>query len=62
MRTKLTARRLQAIIEALTARTAGELDIEGDEDTPSREDYDAALNWALEEEDRRKSRNRPTPA
>jgi hypothetical protein len=55
MRQRLNQTGLRAIIEALTARTAGEIDVE-EGDAPSREDYEAALDWALEEEQRRSAR------
>ena len=53
MASRLTARRLDAIIEAFIFRTAGE--IECDEALPQREDYEAALEWALSKLDQRKS-------
>jgi hypothetical protein len=56
MRQRLNQTGLRAIIEALTARTAGEIDVEEGDDAPSREDYEAALDWALEEEQRRSDR------
>lgn len=53
MRSRLTARKLKAIIEALLSRTAGEIDVGGDLDSPSIEDYEQALEWALEQVERR---------
>ncbi|MBY3155235.1 hypothetical protein HFO56_23210 [Rhizobium laguerreae] len=52
---RLTIRRLEAIVEALTARTAGEIDVE-DDGAPTREDYDEAMDWALAEIGRRRDR------
>jgi hypothetical protein len=52
---RLTLRRLEAIVEALGSRTAGEIDVE-DEDAPTRDDYEEALDWALAEIARRRSR------
>lgn len=54
MRSRLTIRRLRAIIESLIARTAGEIDLVDDPEHLTPEDYDAALRWALEEEYRRR--------
>lgn len=54
MASRLTTRRLDAIIEALVFRTAGEIESEEDGLPPRREDYEAALEWALSELDRRK--------
>ncbi|MCZ7862680.1 hypothetical protein O9X98_14995 [Agrobacterium salinitolerans] len=54
MASRLTTRRLDAIVEALVFRTAGEIEGEDDGDLPQREDYEAALEWALSELDRRK--------
>lgn len=54
MRSRLTYRKLCAIIEALTARMAGEIDVSEDPDAPRPVDYEAALSWALEEEARRR--------
>jgi hypothetical protein len=56
MRKRLSQNSLRAIVEALTARTAGEIDVEEGAGAPSREDYEAALDWALEEEERRRDR------
>ena len=57
MRRNLSLRKLHAIIEALTARAAGEIDVSVDHCAPRPEDYDAALTWALEEiAKRRRSR------
>lgn len=42
MTRRFTRRELQAIEEALSSRTAGEMDIEDDPDAPRREDYDTA--------------------
>ncbi|MCS4088617.1 hypothetical protein [Rhizobium sp. BK176] len=56
MSPRLTVRRLEAIVEALTARTAGDLDIE-DEGAPTRDDYEAALDWALAEIGSRKTKS-----
>lgn len=53
MRSRLTKRKLRAIIEALTARTAGGIDLYADPDAPRPADYEAALLWALDEESRR---------
>jgi hypothetical protein len=58
MRQRLSRGKLRAIIEALTARTAGEIDVVEDPDAPRPEDYDAALSWALAEIDRRQPRCR----
>lgn len=54
MSPRLTVRRLEAIVEALNARTAGELDVE-DEGAPTRDDYEGALDWALAELGSRKA-------
>lgn len=54
MKTHLTIRLLDAIVEALVARDAGEIEHEGDADGPSRKDYRDALDWALSEIDQRK--------
>jgi hypothetical protein len=54
MSPRLTIRRLEAIVEALNSRTAGELDVE-EEGAPTREEYEEALDWALAEIDRRKT-------
>lgn len=59
MRRHLSIRELNAIIEALAARTAGEIDVSGDLDAPRPDDYDAALLWALEEIARRKHSRQP---
>jgi hypothetical protein len=56
MRQRLSQTGLRAIIEALTSRTAGEIDVEEGDDAPSRDDYEAALDWALGEEQRRRDR------
>ncbi len=53
MHRHLSLRKLRAIIEALTARAAGEIDVSEDLDAPRPDDYDAALMWALEEVARR---------
>jgi hypothetical protein len=58
MRSRLSHRKLRAIIEALTARTAGEIDLCDDPDSPGLEDYEAALMWALNEENRRQQPTR----
>lgn len=44
MAKRLTLKMLRAIEEALTARLAGEIDIEAD-----RDDYEAALDWIGEQ-------------
>ena len=54
MKTHLTVRLLDAIVEALVARDAGEIEHEGEADGPSRIDYRDALDWALSEVDRRR--------
>jgi hypothetical protein len=41
---KLNVKRLEAIVEALTARLAGCID----HDTPTRDAYEGALEWANE--------------
>lgn len=41
-----TRRQLHAIIEALTSRLAGEIDIAEDADALDVDDYEAALDWA----------------
>ena len=56
MQSRLTKRKLRAIIEALIARTAGEIDLNDDPDAPRPEDYETALLWALNEESRRQPR------
>lgn len=53
MKTRLTVRLLDAIVEALVARDAGEIEHEGEAHGPSRVDYRDALDWALSEIDRR---------
>ncbi len=55
MTRRLTRRRLDAIVEALIFRTAGEIENEDDESLPRREDYEAALEWALSKIDRKKN-------
>ena len=52
---RLTKRRLDAIIEALNSRLAGELNAEFGDDWkgPKHEDYEAAKEWAEEEWRRR---------
>ncbi len=58
MSTNLTRRRLDAICEALAARLAGIID---DEQAPlTRKDYEAALDWASAQRDKRE-KPRPTP-
>lgn len=54
MHTRLTKRKLKAIIEALLARTAGEIDVTDDPDAPRPDDYEDALRWAMERECRSK--------
>lgn len=56
MTTRLTGRLLDAIVEALVARDAGEIEHEGQADAPKRMDYRDALDWALSEIDRRRVR------
>ena len=51
--TRLTKRRLRAIMDALAARLAGELD----DDELEREDYEAAMDWADNELMRREFAN-----
>lgn len=41
-RIRLTTRELKAIEEALNSRLAGEIDIEGEPNSPAREDYEGA--------------------
>jgi hypothetical protein len=53
---KLTKRKLKAIIEALTARTAGEIDIADEQGSPARDDYEHALDWADYQLDKRNGR------
>lgn len=53
MRVRLTTKRLEAIIEALTSRLAGEIDISDDDGSPSADDYEMALEWAMQELKRR---------
>lgn len=48
-RTRLTKRRLRAIIEALDARLANDIDVLDEPDTPVLEDYEAARDWADDE-------------
>lgn len=48
MRVRLTIKRLEAIIEALTARLAGEIDVGQDDGSPSADDYEKALEWAMQ--------------
>ncbi|MDW9481849.1 hypothetical protein GOB57_24685 [Sinorhizobium meliloti] len=55
MASRLTDKRLNAIIEALIFRTAGEIECEDGDALLRCEDYDAALEWALSELERRKS-------
>jgi hypothetical protein len=52
--TRLTLKRLRAIEEALIFRLAGE--IEAHDDAIPAEDYDAALDWVIEEIARREYR------
>ena len=47
--TRLTVRLLLAIQEALESRLAGEIDVGDDPDNPSRDDYEAASDWAAEQ-------------
>ena len=47
--TRLSTRRLRAIIEALQSRLAGEIDVEYETDTPDRIDYEKAQEWAEEQ-------------
>lgn len=47
MPVRLTVARLEAMAEALIARTAGEIDIEGEDAVPCRDDYEKALEWVL---------------
>ncbi|WP_353474817.1 hypothetical protein PVT71_14710 [Salipiger sp. H15] len=54
-RTLLTKRRLRAIVEALDARLAGEIDIIDEPDSPEIHDYEAARDWAEDELCRRES-------
>lgn len=56
-RTPLTSRRLEAIVEALTSRLAGEIDISDHPDAPEAKDYEKALAWADDELAKRQSRN-----
>jgi hypothetical protein len=49
MKTRPTTAALEAIVEALVARTAGEIDVEADKGSPRGEDYEAALRWTLVE-------------
>lgn len=55
----LTKGRLDAIIEALNSRLAGEINAEFDEGHLKQKDYEAALTWAREKRD---SKDRPTPS
>ena len=56
MSVRLTKRRIEAILEALGAKLAGEID---DEELPlTKEDYETAHDWAIEELERR-STDRP---
>lgn len=48
MRVRLTKKRLEAIIEALTARLAGEIDVGHENGSPSADDYEKALEWAMQ--------------
>lgn len=50
---RLTVRRLDAIIESLNARLAGEWNAEGGD--ADQRDYQAALEWAQDERARRQS-------
>jgi hypothetical protein len=54
MRSRLTSRKLRAIVEALLSRTAGEIDLCDESGELRLEDYEAALLWALEMESRRR--------
>lgn len=54
-RTLLTKRRLRAIVEALDARLAGEIDVIGDTDAPELRDYESARDWADDELCKRES-------
>ena len=54
-RTLLTKRRLRAIVEALDARLAGEIDVINDPDAPELRDYEAARDWADDELCKRES-------
>ena len=65
MRTRLNKQRLEAIIEALTSRTAGEMDLAGEDAIPAK-DYEKALDWAFEMLQKKQSPNQdgrglPTP-
>jgi hypothetical protein len=55
MASRLTARRLEAIVEALIFRTAGEIECDEEGGPPPRKDYDDALDWALGQLEKRKS-------
>ncbi len=48
-RTLLTIKRLRAIIEALDARLAADIDVLDEAETPNIEDYEAARDWADDE-------------
>lgn len=52
MKTRLTVKRLLAIQEALSFRLAGPIDVDEDNNL-TKEDYDAAFSWAVEEETKR---------
>ncbi len=52
--TRLTKRRLEAIVEALLLRLAGERDNDDDPDAPTDDDYETALSWAIQQQDKRK--------
>lgn len=43
-----TLKELIAIDEALSSRTAGEIDVEGEEDMPAYEDYESAWSKIAE--------------
>lgn len=58
MRVRLTKKRLEAIIEALTSRLADEIDVSHDDGSPSVEDYEMALEWAMQELSERLSTNK----
>lgn len=49
MAIRLTKRLLLAMDEALSSRTAGEIDIADGDDAPKAEDYDDAWLWVAEQ-------------
>jgi hypothetical protein len=59
MKTRLTQRKLRAIIEALIARTAGDIDVTDDPEAPRPVDYEDALQWALSRQSSSQLRNDP---